>query len=305
ALALEDHVVVRVLEHRLVEHVVLETHHGAAAVDQVATQLHREAVGAGGSVERGGGRGAPVHEQLLALRREQPDAPDVVPRRVVHVQATEHHAARDRAEQGEAVLVQRHERIAFGAVLVRRGLLRALDLIELALDLGDELVQPAVEPVGVVLFPRDLPGDLFLSVVHCPASHPVRRRAAPSPGGLRVGGAQWSIMVDGPGPGRLQVTRSHSALREEPRCETLVICTGSSPPRCWRPCRAPGSRSCTPCPGWSTQATPAGSPPPTSATSCATCGWSASRPTSSSTTAAPARTRPSTGPPSRRWRSRS
>src|SRR5699024_10007365 len=38
--------------------------------------------------------------------------------------------------------------------------------------LGDQFVQPPVEAVGVPLLACDLPGDLFIGVVHGPASPP-------------------------------------------------------------------------------------------------------------------------------------
>lgn len=215
-LALEHDVVIGILEHGLVQDVVLEPDHGAAPIDQVPSQPHRLPVGAGGAIERGRRRGAPVHQQLLPIVGEQADAADVVTGGVVHVQATEHQAAGYGAQQCEAVLVHRHERVAFGAVLVGRGVLRSLDLFEIAFHLGDQFIQPSVETVGIRLLACDLPGDLFFSVVHGPASHPVRPHAAPPSGGPRISEARWSIMVDGPGFACHQVIHVQSAAREEP-----------------------------------------------------------------------------------------
>src|SRR5690625_1442344 len=98
---------------------------------------------------------------------------------------------------------------------MRRGVLRGLDLVEVPLDLDDQLIEPCIEPVRIRLLACDLPGDLSLSVVHGPASQPVRPLAAPTPGGTRGGGARWSIMVDGPGCACHQVTDIQTAAREE------------------------------------------------------------------------------------------
>src|SRR5690606_31550830 len=76
-------------------------------------------------------------------------------------------------------------------------------------------IEPCIEPVRIRLLACDLPGDLSLSVVHGPASQPVRPLAAPTPGGTRGGGARWSIMVDGPGCACHQVIDIQTAAREE------------------------------------------------------------------------------------------
>src|SRR5699024_12692127 len=122
SLALQHHVVA-LGQYRLVEHVVLQSDHLASATDQVAAQAHAPTVIGGGLVEDGGGRRAPVHQQLLALGSEQPDPADVAAGLVVGGQPPEDHIARDRPQQGQKVLVQCHERVALGAVLVRRGVL--------------------------------------------------------------------------------------------------------------------------------------------------------------------------------------
>ena len=70
------------------------------------------------------------------------------------VEPAEDDVAADRAQQGEPVLVQRHEGVALGAVLVGGGLLGALDLVQALLELRDELVDAEVEAVGVGLLRR-------------------------------------------------------------------------------------------------------------------------------------------------------
>jgi hypothetical protein len=159
ALTLQDRSVpaVGTVQHPPVEHVVLEAGHGAVVGDQVATQLHAHPVAAGGLVVGGRRRGAPVDQELFPRGGEQSDPADVSMLALIGVQAAEHHVVGHGPQQGQPVLVHGHERIPFGTVLMRRGVLGALHRGQVVLDLCDQLVDAAVQDVHVVLFMGDLP----------------------------------------------------------------------------------------------------------------------------------------------------
>ncbi len=102
-----------------VEHLVVDAGDGAPAGPDVPAAAHPVRGGGGGHVERGGGRGAPVHQQwpVLVGRVEQADATDVAALSVRQVEAPETQSVLGRVELRDPVGVQCHGRVPLNACL--------------------------------------------------------------------------------------------------------------------------------------------------------------------------------------------
>jgi hypothetical protein len=142
-----------------VEDLVLQAGHRAALGHQVAPPPDVAGVQRRGAVERLGRRGAPVGQDRAVLGVRQADAPDVPCAAVGQVEAAEDQPVLDGVELRRAVLVERGERVALAAVLVRALGPRQADVAQAVRRRAAEGVQADVHRVDDCLLVGELARD--------------------------------------------------------------------------------------------------------------------------------------------------